>query len=83
MGQEVECTCRYKGRSAVGKAHLETDDLIFRGEFRLAIPYRSVTSATAASGQLSVIFAGGKAIFDLGEKTAAKWADEITTLRAS
>ena len=78
MGEEAECTCRYKGRSAVGKAHLERDELSFRGEFRLAIPYRSVRSATAAGGQLAVIFDGGKALFDLGERTAAKWAEKIS-----
>ena len=54
---------------------------MFRGEFRLAIPYRLVTSATAASGQLSIIFAGGKAIFDLGEATATKWAEKISDQR--
>jgi hypothetical protein len=77
MGAEVACTCRYKGRSAVGKALLETDELLFRGEFRLRIPYKDVTKTTAAAGQLSVIFAGGRAIFELDERTAARWAKKI------
>ncbi|MDQ4144807.1 MAG: hypothetical protein M3198_13925 [Actinomycetota bacterium] len=77
MGAEAECTCRYKGRSAIGTAHLETDELLFAGEFQLAIPYKSVTSATAATGQLTIIFSGGKAIFDLGEQEAEQWATKI------
>lgn len=77
MGQKAECACRYKGRAGTGIAHLETDELIFRGDFRLAIPHKAVDSATSANGKLAIVFSGGEAVFDLGEKTAGKWADKI------
>ena len=64
----------------MGTAHLESDELIFRGEFGLGIPYKTVTSATAATGQLTIIFSGGKAIFDLDEKDAERWAKKIMGL---
>lgn len=77
MGQKTDCTCHFKRRAGTGVAHLETDELIFRGEFRLAIPYLAVESATSSNGKLTIVFSGNKAVFDLGEKTAAKWADKI------
>ena len=76
MGAQADCVCRYKGRSGRGTAHLETDELVFRGEFRLEIPYKTVTSATGDAGTLSITFDGGKAIFEIGDK-AARWAAKI------
>ncbi len=76
MGAKAECVCWYRGRSAKGVAHLETDNLIFRGDLKLAIPYRSVISATSAGGRLDLVFNGGEAIFELGDK-ASKWASKI------
>ena len=68
--------CWYRGRSGRGVARLETDDLIFRGDLNLAIPFRSVMSATASRGNLTLVFNGGEATFELGDK-ASKWASKI------
>ena len=40
MGAESICTATFKGRSASGKARLETDVLQFRGgDLKLSIPF--------------------------------------------
>lgn len=38
MGKESQCTCRWDQRTSSGKALLETEEIIFRGDFRLVIP---------------------------------------------
>ena len=76
MGQELDCTVRHQKRTLTGKAYLETDYLLFRGEERLKIPFQSLRAVKAAGGVLTVDFAGGTAEFELGP-AAAKWADKI------
>jgi hypothetical protein len=77
MGQELECTMCYQRRKVAGKAHLETDYLLFRGgEDRLKVTFKELTGVTAASGVLKLEFAGGPAELELG-KAAEKWADKI------
>ncbi len=77
MGAEAKCTATISGKKAVGKALLETDELIFRGEdVRLKIPYTSVSSIDVKDGVLHVAWLSGIASFDLGP-SAVKWADRI------
>ncbi len=79
MGQEAACTVRWSGRMAVGKALLESEELIFRegrGDFRLKIPFRAMKSVKAADGTLRVAGPDGVAEFELGPQ-AAKWAGKI------
>ena len=76
MGAESRCTVHFGRQRSEGKALLETDHLIFRGEFRLAIPRKSITEVDATDGTLRVTFPDGTARFELGP-TAAKWADKI------
>jgi len=54
----------------------ETEALIFRGAFRLVIPYARMTGVTAAAGQLRVTFPDGVALFHLGAR-AGSWAEKI------
>ena len=68
MGQEAKCDVRFGGQISAGKALLETDDLIFRGDFRLAIPLKSIQSMETTDGMLCVTWPGGKASFALGEQ---------------
>lgn len=37
MGQERDCKLRYGGKAVAGKAYLETDYLLFRGEQQLKL----------------------------------------------
>jgi hypothetical protein len=77
VGQEVACTALTAGRRVNGRALLETDELIFRGDgLRLRIPYASVTSVRAADGVLELDHAGETTTLELGEK-AARWAERI------
>jgi hypothetical protein len=76
VGQSVRCLASFEGQSAEGTAELETDELRFRGAFRLNVPLREVRTAVALDGRLEVTFGAGTATFDLGPK-AASWADKI------
>src|SRR5271166_869949 len=72
MGRELLCSVR----SASGKALLETSEVIFRGDFRLRIPFASLKSATARDGELHLKWGDDSAVFMLGEE-AEKWAYKI------
>jgi hypothetical protein len=76
MGQERECRLRYAGRTQAGKAYLETDYLLFRGAERLKLPFQDLTGVSAEAGDLRLDFAGGPAVFEIGN-AAAKWAHKI------
>jgi hypothetical protein len=80
MGDEARATLRYGGREVEGKALLETDELIFRGDVRLKIPYRSLNSVAADDGRLILAWDDERAELDLGPK-AARWADRILNPR--
>src|SRR5208283_3619435 len=76
MGSELLCTVRAGGKTASGKALLETSELIFRGDLRLKIPFASLQSVTARNGELHLKWPDGSAILELGEQ-AEKWAHKI------
>jgi hypothetical protein len=76
MGQELACRVRYRGQTLSGKAYLETDFVLFRGEERLRIPFKDLTSVEAGAGVLRLEFGGSEASFELGA-AAAKWASKI------
>jgi len=59
-----------------GKALLETSEILFRGGFRLKIPFSTIKSAKAVDGELLLQTVDGLAIFHLGA-AAAKWCDKI------
>src|SRR5712691_7581696 len=59
MGSESRCTVRFAGKSSEGKALLETDHLVFRGDFRLSIPRASVRDLQVNDGDLTVEFPDG------------------------
>ena len=76
MGQELECRLQYRKRTLAGKAYLETDFLLFRGEERLKVAFRELQAVRAEGGLLHLEFPGGPAALELG-KAAEKWADKI------
>ncbi len=76
MGLEADCTATFGRRKSKGRAYLETDDLIFRGAFRLAIPFTGMTAVRVRDGRLMVRFSAGTATFALGSR-AQKWAEKI------
>jgi len=76
VGSEILCTARSGGKTSRGKALLETSEIIFRGDFRLKIPFAALRSALAKNGELHLKWTEGDAVFELGDY-AAKWADKI------
>ncbi len=76
MGNEVKCTARFGKEASEGKALLETSEILFRGGFRLKIPFASIKSAKAVDGELRLQTANGLAVFELGP-AAEKWREKI------
>jgi len=76
MGNELKCTVRFGGEMSEGKALLETSEVLFRGEFRLKIPFATIKSAKASDGELHLRTADGLAIFEIGP-AAEKWREKI------
>ena len=76
MGNELNCSVRFGKQQSEGKALLETSEILFRGEFRLKIPFSTIKSAKAVDGELRLQIADGLAIFQLGA-SAEKWCDKI------
>ena len=80
MGQETHCIATWNGKRSVGRARLETDELLFRGEFRLTLPFKSILELGVADGRLSVRVPEGTATFNLGPR-AQQWAERIRNPR--
>src|SRR6202158_4262423 len=76
MGKELNCSVRFGKQQSEVKALLETSEILFRGEFRLKIPFSTIKSAKAVDGELRLQTADGLAVFHLGA-AAEKWGDKI------
>ena len=76
MGREADCRATLGGRSAQGRALLETDELIFRGAFRARVPLREIASVSANDGVLRVRWPGGTLALEMGT-SAERWAEAI------
>ena len=88
MGAEARCQLRVGETVHEGKALLETDELLFRGDkrgperaMRLAIPLASIRDVSGANGALRVRYDGGDATFLLGAH-AETWAEKIRSPRS-
>ncbi len=76
MGKELNCSVRFGKQQSEGKALLETSEILFRGEFRLKIPFSTIKSAKAVDGELRLQTADGLAVFHLGA-ASEKWCEKI------
>jgi len=76
MGAEIKCRVIFGGQTSKGKALLETNEIIFRGDFRLKILLKEIKKLKASKDELRILFPKGEAIFVLGAQTA-KWAQQI------
>ena len=76
MGQEIKCRVDFGKESSEGKALLETSEVLFRGGFRLKIPFQAIQRMETAAGKLKIQFADGTATFHLGP-AAEKWEAKI------
>jgi len=76
MGSEATCKAKFGKQQSEGRALLETSEILFRGGFRLKIPFSMIKSAKAVDGELRLQTAEGLAVFHLGA-AAEKWRDKI------
>jgi hypothetical protein len=76
VGAQADCKVRFGNRSGKGKAVLESDSLIFRGGFRLVLPFNRLTAVDAENGELRLTSPEGVVILELGA-LAEKWAAKI------
>ena len=76
MGNEAMCKVRFGKQESEGKALLETSEVLFRGDFRLKIPFSNIKSAKTVDGELRLQTAEGLASFHLGA-AAEKWLEKI------
>jgi hypothetical protein len=81
MGQEVEVRACIGEKIMSGKALLETDFLLFRGDTRLKILFKDIETLDARDGWLRVKYPGGAARFELGPY-AEKWVEKIRSPRS-
>jgi hypothetical protein len=76
MGQEVECTAYLDGRTSIGKAYLGSDHVLFRGEFRVHIPFKDLTEVRSMDGHLHLMTHAISLSLKLGRK-ADQWMAAI------
>ena len=76
MGAEIKCRARFGGKVSEGRALLETNEILFHGEFRLKILLPEIKKVRAVDGELRVNSRQGEAVFELGA-AAEKWAEKI------
>jgi hypothetical protein len=73
MGLEAECTVRVGRKTSTGKALLETETLIFRGEFSLQIAFGAMRDLSVEGNALVVKTDDQEARFELGAPVADRW----------
>jgi hypothetical protein len=78
VGREATCHARLGAQSGEGRALLETDELIFRGGFRVKVPLKDITEVVTKGSTLTLTWPGGKLTLTLGDSVAA-WAKAITS----
>ena len=76
MGLEASCAATLDGQTSRGKALLETNDVLFRGDFRARVPLNDIKGVTVAGDTLMLKWRGGTLALELGA-AAQKWADKI------
>ena len=52
MGSRAECIVNYGGRITKGEVLLESEALIFQGDCRFTLPFKSLTAVEAENGKL-------------------------------
>lgn len=76
MGLDTTCSATFRKQSSTGRAQLETDYVLFRGDFRVKLPLTSITAVSAKDGRLSLKSTEGTLVLGLGS-AADTWAAKI------
>jgi hypothetical protein len=59
MGQALACEATFKRQRSSGRAELETDYVLFRGDFRVKLPFAGITGVSTRDGVLTLKSADG------------------------
>lgn len=76
MGREAQCHARLGREQGSGRALLEHDAVIFRGDLRARVPIAAITAIVAKAGTLRLTWPGGTLALELGEQAEA-WAERL------
>jgi hypothetical protein len=76
MGQEIQCTLRFEGKTSKGRALLESKEILFRGDVRLKVPFADIKKLEVKNGDLHVRTKDGLVVLALGPK-AEQWQHKI------
>jgi len=76
VGNELKCNVRFGKQESPGRALLESNEILFRGGFRLRIPFSTIKSAKAVDGELRLQTENGIIVFEFGN-AAEKWREKI------
>jgi hypothetical protein len=76
MGLDTSCTATFRKQTSAGRAQLETDHVLFRGDFRVKLPLASITEVAVKDGVLRLAGPEGTLALSLGPP-AEKWAAKI------
>ena len=76
MGLDTRCSATFNKQTSVGRVQLETDYVLFRGDFRVKLALAAIRGLTAKDGVLSLKSAEGTLALALGA-AAEKWAARI------
>lgn len=77
MGRELTCHAKLEGRRSQGKLKLESDFILFRGDFRLKIAFKDARSVSVRGEQLVLKTKQGVASFEIGSMEAGRWVEAI------
>lgn len=76
MGLDTTCTATFRKQTSSGRAQLETDQVLFRGDFRVKLPLASITAVAVQDGVLRLTASEGTLSLALGA-SAERWAAKI------
>lgn len=76
MGLDTRCSATFNKQTSVGRVQLETDHVLFRGDFRVKLALSEITGIATKAGVLSLKTAQGTLALALGP-AADKWAAKI------
>jgi hypothetical protein len=76
MGSEATCRAELGGKAGSGTALLETDEVIFRGDFRAKVPLKSLKKVTVDGAWLVLESKDDVLRLELGSRAEA-WAKRI------
>jgi hypothetical protein len=76
MGTEIRCRAIWQEKQGMGKALLESDHVLFRGDFRCKIWFRDLLKVVAEGATLRLLSSDGELQLEIGEN-AKSWAAKI------